>query len=181
MNGCDYRTGDVDSAIVAALLNAHTAGAHSLNQPIRPHRQPPKVARLHITDTIGEEVWNAFKQDWTMFTRANDIAVADQPIQLFSCCDSALNAKLMSSCQDVFAKPVTEIMTLLKSLAVIPVAVSVKHKELLQMHQDSGETICNFLLCVKGKAVTYQFKIKCTHLYAVPAGQAEAPPNVYVD
>ena len=107
VNGCDYRTGDVDSAIVAALLNAHTAGAHSLNQPIRQHKQPPKVDRPHITDTIGEEVWNAFKQDWTMFTRANDIAVAGQPIQLFSCCDSALKAKLTSSCQDVFAKPVT--------------------------------------------------------------------------
>ena len=69
-------------------------------------------------------------------------------------------------------------MTLLKSLAV---AVSVKRNELLQMHQDSGETIRNFLLRVKGKAVTCKFKIKCTHLHAVPAGQAEAPPNVYVD
>ena len=98
VNGCDYRTGGVDIAIVAALLNAHTAGAHSLNQPIRQHRQPPKVDRTHITDTIGEEVRNAFKQDWTMFTRANGIAVADQPIQLFSCCDSALKAKLTSSC-----------------------------------------------------------------------------------
>ena len=37
---------------------------------------------------------------------------------------------------------------------MIPVVVSVKQNELLQMHQDSGEGMRNFLLRVKGKAVT---------------------------
>ena len=53
-----------------------------------------------------------------------------------------LLSKLTSCYQDVFEKPVQELLTLLQSLAVIPVAVSVKCNELLQMHQDSGEGIC---------------------------------------
>ena len=68
--GCDYSTGDVDNIVVAALLNEHVAGSHSLNQPMPQHRaRPPKVDRPHISHTIGEEEWNAFQQDWTMFTR----------------------------------------------------------------------------------------------------------------
>ena len=144
--GCDYSTGDVDSVVVAALLNAHTVGAHTSSQPVK-QRQPPKVERPQLSDAIDEESWNAFKQDWTMFTRANEVSAVDQPIQLFSCCDSALKAKLTSCCQDVFEKPVQELLTLLQSLAVIPVAVSVKRNELLQMHQDSGEVRVFVIFC----------------------------------
>ena len=160
VDGCQYSTGDVDSVVVAALLNAHTVGAHTASQSTRQQRQPPKVERPQLQDSIDEESWNAFKQDWTMFTRANAISSEDQSIQLFSCCDAALKAKLTSCCQDVFEKPVQELLTLLQSLAVIPVAVSVKRNELLQMNQDSGEGIRNFLLRVKGKAITCKFKIK---------------------
>ena len=111
--GCDYSTGDVDSVVVAALLNTHTVGSHSVSQPFRQQRQPPKVERPQLSDAIDEEEWNAFQQNWQMFVRANDIAVADQAIQLFSCCDSALKAKLTSCCQNGFEKSVDELLTLL--------------------------------------------------------------------
>ena len=71
--GCDYSTGDVDSVVVAALLNAHTVGAHTSSQPARQQRQPPKVDRPQLSDALDEESWIAFKQDWAMFTRANNI------------------------------------------------------------------------------------------------------------
>ena len=81
----------------------------------------------------------------------------------------------MTSCyQNVFHKPVAELLTLLQSLAVIPVAVSVKRNDLLQMHQDSGEGIRNFLLRVKSKAITCKFRIQCPHSHTT-AG------NMYVD
>ena len=73
VDGCQYSTGDVDSVVVAALLNAHTVGAHTASQSTRQQRQPPKVERPQLQDSIDEESWNAFKQDWTMFTRANAI------------------------------------------------------------------------------------------------------------
>ena len=177
---CTYQTGDVDNVVVAVLLDAHTAGAHSSILPIQQHRRPPKVDRPLLNDTIGEEAWNAFQQDWTMFIRANDVVIEDQSIQLFSCCDTTLKAKLTASCQDVFSKPVTDLMSLLKTIAVIPVAVSVKRNELLQMHQEAGEVIRNFLLHVKGKAGTCKFRIKCPHLHAATADQARNH-DVYVD
>ena len=91
VDGCVDHTGDVNNIVVAALLNAHVASSHSSHQPIQ-HRPPPKVDRPHLTDNTGEENWNAFQQDWTMFIRANAVGVDDQAIQLFSCCDTELKA-----------------------------------------------------------------------------------------
>ena len=171
MDCCQYSTGNVDSVVVAALLNAHTVGAHTASQYTRQQRQPHIVQMPQLQDSIDEESWNAFQQDWTMFTCANATSSEDQSIQLFSCCDAALKAKLTSCCQNVFEKAVQELLTLLKSLAVIPVTVSVEGNELLQMNQDSSEGIRNFLLRVKGKAITCKFKIKCPHNHTASPSQ----------
>ena len=121
------------------------------------------------------ELWNAFRQDWKIFTRAYAISSEDQSIQLFSWCDTALNSKHISCCQDIFEKLFQVLLTLLLYLAVIPVTVSVKHKEVLQMNRDSGEGIRNFLLHLKGKAIACKFKIKCPHNHTASTSQ------VYVD
>ena len=107
-DGCTYNT------VAAALLMAHTAGSHNSSQGTQRCR-PPKVDRPRLVDTIGEETWNSFKQDWEMFIRANDVEVADQSIQLFSCCDTELKAKVTAICPDIFSKTVSEILILLKS------------------------------------------------------------------
>ena len=88
---CQYATGDVDNAVAAALLMAHTAGSHSANSFERPRRsRPPKVDRPQLKDNISEETWNAFTYSWDIFVRANDVDDADQTVQLYSCCDLAL-------------------------------------------------------------------------------------------
>ena len=86
--GCDYSTGDYDNVVVAALLTAHTAGAHSVNQPVPQLRRSPKVDRAILVDNPMEESWNAFKQSWDIFVQVNGVSLADQSVQLFSCCDS---------------------------------------------------------------------------------------------
>ena len=154
---------------------------HTANPVAQHHRRPPKVDRPKLMDNIGEESWNAFSQDWEMFVRANSIHEDDKVIQLFSCCDAELKAKVTASCNDVFTKSVRELLTLLKDLAVIPVAVSVKRTELLQMHQDAGENIKNFLSRVKGKAINCGFRVECTHAHAAPAGQNVPPEHVFVN
>ena len=53
---CTYTTDDVSDLVAAALLNAHTAGAHST--PAAPQAQPrrtPKVDRPVLKDNISEE------------------------------------------------------------------------------------------------------------------------------
>ena len=83
---------------------------------------------------------------------------------------------------DVLNQSVQELLALLKTITVIPVAVTIKRNELLQMIQDAGETIRTFLTRVKAKAVTCRFKKECMHRHAPPADNAQQPPaHVYVD
>ena len=58
---------------------------------------------------------------------------------------------------------------MLKHLAVVPIAASVRINELLQMHQNSGESIRSYHSRVTGKATTCRFRVACNHVH-VPAG-----------
>ena len=172
--GCTYNTGDFDNAVAAALLMAHTAGDHSAGSVQQ--RRPPKVDRPQLADDINEEAWNAFQYSWTMFVQANGIADADKAVQLYSCCSTALKSKVTAIHHDILTKAPNEVLALLKTLTVIPVAVSVKRNELLQMTQDAGETIRTFFSRLNAKAVTCRFKVECTHAHA-----DGAPARVFVD
>ena len=78
VQNCEYSTGEQDNAVAAALLMAHTAGSHNNNAVLQTHRpRMPKVDRPKLTDNIGEEVWNAFRQSWDIFVRANEVNVDD--------------------------------------------------------------------------------------------------------
>ena len=174
IEGCTYTTGEFDNVVVAALLTAHTAGVHSGGgQPV--HQHSPKVDRPVLADGITEEGWNAFQQSWNIFVRAYNVPDDDKPMQLFSCCDAQLKTKVTAIDNDILRHDVTSLIQLLKNMAVIPVAVSVKRNELLRMHQDAGELIRAYHSRVMGKAITCNFKIKCTHEH-VNAGN-----EVYVD
>ena len=119
VDNCIYRTGDVDNAVAAALLTAHTAGAHTANVAHQQRRsRPPKVDRPQLKDNITEETWNAFRHSWDIFVRANDVDVIDRSVQLYSCCDLSLKAKVTATNQDILDKPVQDLLELLKSITV---------------------------------------------------------------
>ena len=162
--GCTHMVPDLEPVLQAAMLNTHTMDKHS-QQPAQPQgrRRPPQVDRPKLTDNMSEVGWNAFLQDWETFVRANNIVEVDRPTQLFACCDGELKTKTSSLCHNVYEKTVPEMMTMLKNLAVIPVATSVKCNELLQMQQNAGESIRAFHARLKGKAATCNFVVNCTH------------------
>ncbi len=182
VTGCTHTIPDHEPVLQAAMLNAHVTGDHStpVQQPLQPRRGAPKVERPRLTDNMGDVGWNAFLQDWETFIRANGVTEEDQPIQLFSCCNGELKTKVSSICQKVYEKTVPELMKLLKDLAVIPVATTVKCNELLQMRQSAGESIRAFHSRVKGKAVTCQFTVKCQHEHT-PDAQGQPRVNLPVD
>ena len=101
--GCNYKTGEHDPAVAAALLLAHIIVHNAAQVPVATQRRPPKVDRPKLMDSLDEVGWNAFLQDWETFVRANGIDAADQAIQLFSCCNCVLKSKITSICPDVHA------------------------------------------------------------------------------
>ena len=84
-DGCEYETGVHAASIVAALLNAHTAAAHT-HQHGAPATRQPKVERPSLADDLEEEQWNVFEQSWNIFVRANRVSDENKAVQLYSCC-----------------------------------------------------------------------------------------------
>ena len=168
---CEYETGEsADSIIAVALLNAHVAGTHSNSSPSQA-RRAPKVDRPTLKDNVTEETWNAVIQSWEIFVRGNGIETNDQTVQLYTCCDTVLKTKLTAMNPNILQEPVEHVLGVLKTISVIPVAITVKRNELFQMHQDAGESIQSFLLRVKGKAITCRLQKECTHPHVDSNGQ----------
>ena len=125
--GCGYSTENVDPAIAAALLtvnnNDHTGAA----SPAVPTKQKvPNLARPSISSGSSEETWNAFRARWNLFKAGTQLTAADTTQQFFQCCDEALGNDLLRGDTDIIAHTETEVLTAIKKLAVIPVAVSVR-------------------------------------------------------
>ena len=159
---CDYQTGEYDPAVAVALLNNHTAAVHASHtrpSELRPHA--PRVERPVLTDQISEEHWNGFLKAWSMFVMANGVSTADQPVQLFACCDPDLRAKVTATDDNIPSSNIDEMLKLLRSLSVVPVAINVQRSELLRMQQQPGEAIRTFFSRVRGKAITCRFQIEC--------------------
>ena len=118
IDGCAYRTGDHSAAIVAALLSAHTTGAHTA-APNANARRAPKVDRPELSDGTDEEVWNTFLQSWAIFVRANQVAAGDLAVQLYSCCKPSLKQKVTSCHPDFLGRDADDLLPLLKAITVL--------------------------------------------------------------
>ena len=179
-----FQSGDTNATSAAALLNAHVAIEHAAPapqpQPVQ-QRRTPRVERPPLTDNITEETWNAFDQSWAVYLKANNVPEDDKTVQLYSCCDMALKAKLTATNPTIIQEPVEAALALLKTLTVIPVAKTVKRNELLQMQQDPGENIRTFLSLVKAKAITCSLQKECTHRHANDVNDQPPPAHLMVD
>jgi len=54
-----------------------------------------------------------------------------------------------------------DILSIIKRLAVIPVAISVQRSELLNLTQCDSETVRSFFARIRGKAITCNYSLAC--------------------
>ena len=144
-------------------------------------RRPPKVDRPELCDGIDEEAWNTFEQSLMIFKRANGVEDHDLAVQLYSCCKQSLKEKITAVHPDFLERDANELLPLLKTLTVIPVARTVKQHDLLQMTQEPGDPIRTFHSKVKSKAITCRFKKLCTHPHAPLQDGGVASGHLQID
>ena len=164
-SGCSFRTDDLPPEIVVSLLNIH-ALEHS--RPQIQASRGPKLNRPTIDVGVDEETWNAFVRRWETFKLGSDISDDVAPTQLFQCTSEALGDLLLKSDPKLTTRPIKDVLKVIRSLAVIPVARGVTRAELFQMNQSNDEPIRTFAARVRGKAETCGFttSAKC------PCGQS---------
>ncbi len=155
---CTIETNESSEALLIAIIGNHNlahqpaqnAGAASINRG-------PKLERPRIEMGVDSETWNAFERRWINFSRGCGIDAASASLQLFQCTSVDLGDALLKANPTITMKSVVEVITAMKSLAVIPVSRGVKRAELVTMQQSPDETFRAFSVRVRGKAETCCF------------------------
>ena len=129
---------------------------------------------------IINEEWNAFSRRWTHYRAGCNISDNDATTQLLECASEELCDMLLRAHPDFASKPIDAALKVMKSLAVVPVALGVLRSELWAIHQDADEPFRKFAARVQGKAEVCEFVTQ----YSGKCGQCEAEysgTTYYVD
>ena len=159
--GCAYVTDDLDAAIVAALITAHSA-TH-MHRPVAAAAKMEKVKRPVITAGGSSEDWSYFLTRWTDYVNATKITDQDRIIQLLECCDEQLRKDLTRSAGgSLTTKPENEILEAIKKLAIRQENTMVARVTLHNMRQDRDESIRAFGARLQGQAGVCKFVVDCS-------------------
>ena len=161
---CTYATPDVDASVVASLLNLHNNEHTRTGSEVRlsKKQKPPKIERPKIGKESSEETWNIFLTRWNMFAGDTEMTAEETVHQLFNCCEEELGDEILRGHPNAASGTQQELLDVIKRLAVLPVAISVRRSELLSTLQDHGEAIRSFAAKLKGKAATCAYTVNCT-------------------
>ena len=155
IDGCLYKTEDVSETLVVRLLELHMM-SHSSQMS----GKGPKLTRPIIDVGADDETWTAFRRRWETFRKGSRIVDEEAVAQLFECASPELSTLVLKLDQDVTSRGTEEVLSLMYSLAVIPVAKGVIRSELMKLEQKDGESFRTFAARVKGKAETCGFLVK---------------------
>ena len=168
MDGCSFKTDDVDASVAAVMLTIHN-NVHMTSSPtpgtsnVVTRQRAPKIERPRISTGSSEETWSTFETRWTMFKRSTALTGAESVEQLFHCCDEDLGDSILKGHPDAVTSTEDHLIKIIKQMAVIPVAISVRRADLLATKQGHGENARAFYAKVRGKASTCSYSIKCTN------------------
>ena len=150
---------DVDVVGAAAILNAHTYTHMAVAQPAAPPVHGPKLDRPKLQLNCTNEDLDAFQRRWETYRTGSGIWDGNAAGQLLECTTEQLGNILLRAEPAFTTKPIAEALQVLKSVAVVPVALGVLRSELNIMRQDPDEPFRKFAARVQGKAKVCEFTV----------------------
>ena len=82
---------------------------------------------------------------------------------MFQCCDEDLGDDILKGHPQAVSGTEDRLLTIIKQLAVIPVAVNVRRSELLSLKQDHSESVRSFFPRINGKVTTCAYYVECSN------------------
>lgn len=163
IESCTFATPDIDIAGAVAILTIHGSIHQNVpQQQVAPVTRAPKLERPRIKMNATSEEWNAFHRRWETYQRGSGITDAAAAAQLLECTSEELGNITLRAYPGFTTLTREEATRILKSLAVVPVALGVTRAELSSMIQGADEQFRTFAARVQGKAETCEFKTTFT-------------------
>ena len=161
IEGCDYRTPDVDPVIAAALITTHATSHQAPSQPMQTMRVE-KVKGSTVSSAGTTEDWQYFKSRWSDYVRATKLEGTDRVIQLLECCDDQLRKDLTRIAGgSLTSMTEDQVLEAMKTLAIREENTMVARVTLHNMRQDRDEPVHAFGARLRGQASVCKFTQKC--------------------
>ena len=162
IDGCDYKTEDVEAGVVIELLKLHSAAHNQPHAILQSNPRLEKVKRPTISASGTSEEWAYFTTRWNEYVGSTKIAGQDRIIHLLECCDDDLRKNLTRLAGgSLINKDEEYVLAAIKKLAVRVQNVMVARVKLHEMQQDREEAIRNFCARLSGQANICQFQVDC--------------------
>ena len=156
---CPFATPDIDMAGTVAILTIHgSVHQNAPQQPVAHVARAPRLVRPGIKMNATSEEWNAFHRWWETYRTGSAITDASAAAQLLECTSEELGNITLRAYPGFTSSTREEATRILKSLAVVPVALGVVRAELSSMIQGADEQFRTFAARVQGKAETCEFR-----------------------
>ena len=159
--GCEYKTPDLEAAIVAALITAHSATHPPVAAAPVASAKIERVRRPTISAAGTSADWSYFQSCWKDYVDATKVDGRDRVIQLLECCDEPLRKDLTRSCGSLTDKTEADVLAAIRKLAVREERTMVARVTLHNMRQDRDETVRSFGARLQGQANICKFVVKC--------------------
>ncbi|KAK3731812.1 hypothetical protein QZH41_007627 [Actinostola sp. cb2023] len=162
---CTYETEDVADSLAAVLISVHSSGTHTANATSTSGNGAAKIERVRrptISTAGSSEDWSYFHTRWQDYIDATKITGKEKVVQLLECCDEQLRKDLTRNTGGSLTnKPIEDVMSAIRKLAVREESTMVARVQLHNMHQDRHETVRSFGARLRGQAGVCKFTTQC--------------------
>ena len=138
-----------------ALMQLHQTNVHESGGA---RQRPPKMPRPELAQDITEEDWHVFTKRWELFCRGTSLAPQQISAQLLACCEPTLHTALLREDPGIADKPEADILSSMKRLSVLKVALCARRAALLCTRQDPGEPVRQYVARLRGRANVCQWQ-----------------------
>ena len=162
---CTFETDDVQDSLAAVLISVHSAGTQTAAAPSTGGNvaaKVEKVCRPTISTAGSSEDWSYFLTRWQDYVDATKITGKDKVVQLLECCDEQLQKDLTWNTGSLTTKPIEDVMSAIRKLAVWEENTIVARVQLHNMDQDRDETVTSFCARLRGQAGICKFTTQCS-------------------
>ena len=158
IDGCDWKSQDLDAAFAAALTTALQIHDRTVHPPLaQTASRKLKLDPPTIATGCDPDQWSAFTRQWDMYKTGMTITANVLPTALFYCCDT--NIRDLQG--DVANMTEEDLLNAIKRLAVKEESTLVQRIKLNRMTQSPGSNVRTFLASLRGQASLCQYKATC--------------------
>ena len=107
------------------------------------------MALPKVSSDIFDDEWCSFVNEWQSFKSTTELPEDSVNRYLLSCCEEELRSSVLRAEPRIVERSEKEVLTAIKKLAVVSVAICTLQSEVIQMRQEHTEAVRHYAARVR--------------------------------